>query len=93
MDEATQIFTLLSGSTFWEDETRGCSMNMPGGMIVGIDPKGSGWTWRITRPDGSNRVSPEAFPSVQEAKSELRRELERRREEIIDEGMGPASVS
>lgn len=93
MDEAAQILALLSESSFWEDESRGWSMSIVGGMSVGIDPKGSNWTWRVTRPDRSQWTSPQPFPSVQAAKNNLREELKRRREKLIDESTGPASQS
>ena len=73
MNKAEQILSLLSESTFWEDDqVRGFSMNMAGGISIGIDPKGSNWTLRITRSDGSSWVSPQAFPSVHSAKEVLR---------------------
>jgi hypothetical protein len=94
MDEASQIFGLLSNADFWEDDqNRGWSMQMPGGMSVEIGQNGSNWVWKVTGPDGAERISSKAFPSIREAKNDLRVELKRRRESIIYEGMGPADMS
>ncbi len=97
MDEATQMFHVLHdtcSADFWEnDRCRGWSMDIKGGMSVGIDPQGSNWTWRIARPDGSQRGSSQAFPSVEEAKNHLRAELNRRREDLLGQSVGPARLS
>ena len=88
MNEASHIHHLLwsvDAKAFWEDDQyRGWSLNAPGGMSVTIGQKGSNWTWTVTRPDCSVRSSPGTFPSVKQAKADLRLELERRRQEIID---------
>lgn len=93
MSEIQQIRSLFSESTFLEGEARGWSLNMVGSMCLGIDQKGSRWTWRIIRPNGETTVSPGSFPSVQEAKNALRRELESRLERLADEETGPMSIS
>jgi hypothetical protein len=94
MNEADQIFQLLSNATFWEeDQCRNWSMQMGGGMSVDIGTKGANWTWALTRPDRSCSFSPQAFPSVREAKNDLQAELKRRREALLYESQGPATIS
>jgi hypothetical protein len=94
MNEEAQIFAVLSSTPFWkDDQIRVWSMTMAGGMSVGIEQQGSCWTWRITRPDGSQCLSPQSFPSVRDAKNELQAELKRRREALVYESTGPAIVS
>ena len=97
MNEADQIYQLLRSAeaeTFWEeDKCNGWSVNAPGGMSVSIGQKGPVWTWAVVRPDGSRRFSPGSFPTVRQAKADLRSELEQRRREIIDRDTGPAGIS
>jgi hypothetical protein len=93
MDEAAQITALLASETFWQDDLcQTWSMQMGGGLSVEIGRRGTGWAWRYVRPDRSELVSPEAFRSVQAAKNALRAELTGRREALVYERMGPASV-
>jgi hypothetical protein len=94
MDESWQIMQALSPQEFWEDnQRRGWSMSVQGGLSMGVDQQGLGWNWRITRPDGSHHLSPQPFSSVPAAKAALRAELQRRREGLVYESIGPANMS
>jgi hypothetical protein len=91
MNEADQLFGLLSSDTFWvEDEYPEWSMNMGGGISVKLCQCGSIWTWKLTGSEGSVQSSPRAFLSVREAKGDLRAELERRRKQLVYESMEAA---
>jgi hypothetical protein len=92
MNEEHQIYRILTDEAWWEDDQYR-NWSMQGGMSVDIGTKGANWTWALTRPDRSVTFSPQAFPSVQEAKNDLRAELKRRREALVYETIGPASIS
>ena len=94
MDEASQILELLSEPTFWEDDRcQSSSIHMAGGISVEIAGTEANWTWRMIRPDRSEAISPQAFPSVQEAKTHLRAMLNSRREALIYNCIRPANIS
>jgi hypothetical protein len=93
MNGVAQISEILSARTFWEeDKCSGWSLRMVGGMSVGIDQQGSTWTWIITGPGGNQWPSQQAFPSVRAAKNDLHAELQRGRDDLGDQSVGPATV-